>query len=65
MFIVKIFYALIGIALGYSILKYRKVIYDWTGRFYWAEKYLGSGGTVFIISLTGLGLIFCSVAYPF
>ncbi|MFA6090927.1 MAG: hypothetical protein WC774_04080 [Candidatus Gracilibacteria bacterium] len=65
MFIIKICYALIGIAMGLSILKYRKVVYSWTGKFYWAEKYLGSGGTVFIISLIGLGLIFVSVVYPF
>lgn len=54
MFLVKIFYALLGIAMGLGILKYRKVVYSWTGRWYWAEKYLGSGGTVFIISLIGL-----------
>lgn len=65
MFIIKLFYALFGIAMGLGILKYRKVVYSWTGRFYWAEKYLGSGGTVFIITLVGLGLIFVSVAYPF
>ncbi|OIP53893.1 hypothetical protein AUK10_01860 [Candidatus Gracilibacteria bacterium CG2_30_37_12] len=65
MFLIKIIYALIGIALGLGILKYRKIVYSWTGKFYWAEKYLGSGGTIFIISLIGLGLIFVSVAYPF
>ena len=65
MIIVKIFYALTGIAMGLGILKYRKIVYNWTGRFYWAEKYLGSGGTVFVISLLGLGLVFCSVVYPF
>jgi hypothetical protein len=51
MFIIKIFYALLGISMGLGILKYRKVVYSWTGRFYWAEKYLGSGGTILIISL--------------
>ncbi|MDD5197808.1 MAG: hypothetical protein PHN60_03025 [Candidatus Gracilibacteria bacterium] len=65
MFLIKIFYALLGISMGLGILKYRKVVYGWTGRWYWAEKYLGSGGTVFVISLIGLGLIFVSVVYPF
>jgi hypothetical protein len=65
MFVVKIFYAICGIFIGLGILKYRKIVYSWTGRFYWAEKYLGSGGTVFIITLVGLGLIFVSVGYPF
>ncbi|MDD5377385.1 MAG: hypothetical protein PHH16_04720 [Candidatus Gracilibacteria bacterium] len=65
MFLIKIIYALLGIGMGLGILKYRKVVYSWTGRWYWAEKYLGSGGTVFMISLIGLGLIFVSVAYPF
>lgn len=51
MFFVKIFYALLGIGMGLGILKYRKVVYGWTGRWYWAEKYLGSGGTIFVISL--------------
>ncbi|MDD2917179.1 MAG: hypothetical protein PHH70_05020 [Candidatus Gracilibacteria bacterium] len=65
MLFVKIFYSLIALGVGFGILKYRKIVYDWTGRFYWAEKYLGSGGTVFIISLVGLGLIFWGVTYPF
>lgn len=52
MFLIKAFYALFGIAIGLGILKYRKVVYSWTGKFYWAEKYLGSGGTVFVICLT-------------
>ncbi len=65
MFVVKLFYALLGIAMGLGIVKYRKIVYSWTGRFYWAEKYLGSGGTVFIITLVWLGLIFVSVTYPF
>lgn len=65
MFIIKIFYAIFGIAMGVSILKYRKIVYSWTGKFYWAEKYLGNGGTIFVIILIGLGFIFVSVAYPF
>ncbi|MDD2891658.1 MAG: hypothetical protein PHQ95_01720 [Candidatus Gracilibacteria bacterium] len=65
MFFIKVLYALFGIGIGLGILKYRKIVYSWTGRWYWAEKYLGSGGTVFVISLIGMGFIFVSVAYPF
>ena len=54
MIVIKILYSIFGIALGVGVLKYRKMIYGWTGKFYWAEKYLGSGGTLFIIILMGL-----------
>lgn len=63
--LVKLFYSLLGITLGIGILKYRKMVYGWTGKFYWAEKYLGTGGTIFVIIVCGLGLLFVSVAYPF
>lgn len=43
MIFIKILYAILGIFMGLGILKYRKVVYSWTGKFYWAEKYLGSG----------------------
>lgn len=65
MILLKILYAAMGIAVGIGILKYRKIVYSWTGRFYWAEKYLGSGGTMIVITLVGLGLIFVSIIYPF
>ena len=57
MLFMKILYSVLGIALGVSMLKHRKMVYGWTGRFYWAEKYLGSGGTIFVIILSGLLLI--------
>ena len=65
MFFLKLLYAVFGVAMGLGMLKYRKTVYDWTGKIYWAEKYLGSGGTVVVICLIALGLIAVSVAYPF
>lgn len=64
MIIVKIFYWLIFLALWIAVLKYRKTVYEWTGKFLWAEKWIGSWWTVIVIILFGLLLIFLSVAYP-
>lgn len=61
---VKLVYLVFFTSLGVAILKYRKNVFDWTGRWYWAEKYLGNGGTVVVIILIGLGLIFFGVGYP-
>ena len=33
--------AILGILVGILVLKYRKVIFDWTGHWLWADKYLG------------------------
>jgi hypothetical protein len=61
---IKILYFLLFTSLGVGILKYRKNIFEWTGRWYWAEKYLGNGGTFIVIILIGLGMIFFGVGYP-
>lgn len=60
----KFVYGILFFALGAALIKYRKNVYEWTGRFAWAERYLGNGGTVFVIVLAGCVLIFLSVAYP-
>ncbi|QFR39202.1 hypothetical protein A9Q91_03120 [Candidatus Gracilibacteria bacterium 28_42_T64] len=65
MIIVEILYGIFLIFLGSGILKYRKIIKSWTGNFYWAEKYIGSGGTYLVIILIGMLLIFFGVTYPF
>ena len=64
-FILKILYGTIGFGSGLLILRYRRIVYEWTGRFYWAEKYIGSGGTIVVITLFGMGVMFLSVAYVF
>ncbi|MCD5380505.1 hypothetical protein LR004_01125 [Candidatus Gracilibacteria bacterium] len=65
MFFVKLFYGILMIAMGAGIIKYRKQLKGWTGNWVWAEKYVGRGGTYFIMLLLGLGLIFLGVLYPF
>jgi hypothetical protein len=64
-FLLKLFFGLLLMAAGVGLLKYRKIIHDWTGNFVWAERYLGSGGTVAFLSLIGMLLIGIGVAYPF
>lgn len=65
MIFIKIFYGILLFFAGLVIIKYRKIVYEWTGRFVWAEKYLGSGGTVVVITLIGLLLMFLWVTFPF
>lgn len=61
---IKIIYWILFFVWWVLTLKYRKMIYDWTGKFMWAEKYLWSGWTVIVIILVWLLLIFLSIAYP-
>jgi hypothetical protein len=56
--IVDIFYALLLISGGYSIIKYRKNVKTWTGNWYWAEHYIGNGGTYIVLILIGLAMMF-------
>ncbi|PID84355.1 hypothetical protein CSB09_01440 [Candidatus Gracilibacteria bacterium] len=53
------------IILGGVIIRYRYHIYNFTGDWGWAQKYLGGNGTVTAISLIGAILIFAGFAYPF
>jgi len=65
MFIVKLFYWILMIAIGAWIIKYRKPLKSWTGNWVWAERYIGRWGTYFIMLLFGLLLMFLWVLYPF
>ncbi len=65
MFIIKLIYWIGLIALGFSIIKYRKAIKWWTGNWVWAEKYIGRWGTYFALLLFGLLLMFLWAMYPF
>ncbi len=56
---------LIIIACGVLVLKYRYQIYEMTGDWGWAEKYLGGTGTITAIALIGMLLIAAGTAYPF
>ncbi len=37
---VKILYGLMFFCMGVAIIRYRKQVYEWTGKFSWAERYL-------------------------
>lgn len=58
---------LVGIIIvvaGIAMLRYRYPLYHFTGEWGWAQKYLGSNGTVVAIALIGAFLIFVGVAFP-
>lgn len=63
--IANIFYGLLLFGLGVATLKYRKAIYEWTGGWWWAEHYLGRGGTVTALCLIALGMMGFGVATLF
>ncbi len=63
--IIKIFYGILLIIWGYSIIKYRRNVKSWTGNWLWAEKYIGNGGTYVVLILIGLALMFFGILYPF
>ncbi len=65
MFIVKLFYWLLMIAIWVWIIKYRKQVKSWTGNWVWAERYIWRGWTYFVMLLLWLALIFLGVLYPF
>jgi hypothetical protein len=46
-------------------MRYRYVIYEFTGEWGWASQYLGGNGTITAIVLIGMILIGVGVAYPF
>ncbi len=56
-------YGILGMGLAYAIVKYRDQIVEITGRFSWAEKYLGRGGTYNMYVL--LGIIIFAISFLF
>lgn len=61
----KILVTLFGLACGIAILRYSRQVVQFTGKFGWAEQYLGYGGTHTVIRLAGAVLIFMFTLYPF
>lgn len=59
----KIITWLILIAIGWAIIRYRFNIYDFTGEWEWANKYLNN--TMIAIVLIGMILVGMGAAYPF
>ncbi len=64
-FLVKLFYAVLLVWMGYLILKYRRTVKSWTGNFVWAERYLWNGGTYLVLIFIGCFLIILWILYPF
>lgn len=56
---------LILIAIGIALIKYRYVVYDFTGEWWWATTYLWGNGTIVAIVMIGMFLIGLGTAYPF
>ncbi len=51
---------LVGVPIGFLILRYNRQITEYIGSIGWAEEKLGAGGTYTLIKLIGLGMaIFC------
>ncbi|MDD2693897.1 MAG: hypothetical protein PHY14_03110 [Candidatus Gracilibacteria bacterium] len=61
----KILIGLFFIAIGIAIMRYRYQIYNFTGDWDWALKYLGGNGTVLAITLIGMGFVAVGAAWPF
>ena len=59
----KIIIWLLFITAGVAIIQYRFVIYEFTGEWEWANKYLNN--TMLAIILIGMVLIGIGSAYPF
>jgi hypothetical protein len=53
---------LLAIAAAFVFIKYREKIVELTGKFAWAEKYLGSGGTYNLMVILGIIFFFWGIA---
>lgn len=61
----NIFYGILGLALSYSLIKYRYSIYKTMGEWSFAEKIFGSGGTITAIVLMAFLIIIVSFMIMF
>ncbi len=57
--------SLLGIAGGAAVLRWSRHVTMFFGKFDWAEKWLGSGGTHTAIRIFGAALVFIFILYPF
>lgn len=63
--ITKILVTLIGLGSAILMLRYARQVVQFTGKFGWAEQYLGHGGTYLVIRLFAALLVFVFLLYPF
>ena len=59
----KFLWGFVGIGISYLMVRYRKQVVDWTGKFAWAEHYLGRGGTYNAIVLFSILIFMFSILY--
>jgi hypothetical protein len=59
----RILLGLLGIIIGLLLIKYREPIYRFSGKFGFAEKYFGSGGTLSFYLVFGSFLVVISIVY--
>jgi hypothetical protein len=57
------FKGILAIIASFLLIKYREQIVGTTGKFAWAEKYLGLGGTYRFMVILGVFFFFWGVAY--
>lgn len=55
-----IIYGLLGILLSFAIIKYRKEFINIIGPIGWAQRYLGSGGTLTVVFFSAIALMIFS-----
>ena len=53
---------ILAIGAAFVFIKYREKIVEMTGKFAWAEKYLGSGGTYNLMVILGIIFFFWGIA---
>ena len=56
------FSGLLAIIGAFLLIKYREKVVGFTGKFAWAEKYLGTGGTYNLMVIISIILFFWGVA---
>lgn len=61
----RILVGLIGIPVGYYILRYKDRVVMTVGKMEWAERYLGAGGTYNAWVVIGMAVIAGSFLYMF
>jgi len=62
---IRILVGVIGIPVGYYLLRYKDRVVMTVGKMEWAERYLGSGGTYNAWVLIGMAVIIGSGMYLF
>ncbi len=65
MILLKIFYWIILFFCWIILIKYRKIVYEWTWKIDIIEKYLWNWSTIVFIIFIWLILMFIWVIYPF